>query len=154
MKITLCGSMSFAEEMKAIAQELASMGHEVFMPEPTEGGYGKRDEASSVQRKVELDLIRRHWEKIRISDAILVLNMKKNGVANYIGGNSFLEMGFAHVLNKEIFLLNDVPDVSYRAEMVAMQPSCLRGDLKRLEAGLTAKQSQQGEHNEGDEHGA
>ncbi|MBT4597707.1 hypothetical protein HOC76_01665, partial [bacterium] len=50
-------------------------------------------------------------------------------IDSYIGGNTFLEMGFAHVLGKKIFLLNGIPDISYKAEIIAMQPKCLKGDL-------------------------
>lgn len=34
------------------------------------------------------------------SDAILVLNYDKKGIKNYIGGNTLMEMGFAHVHDK------------------------------------------------------
>lgn len=133
MKITLCGSMSFAREMKAVAQELSSQGHEVLLPEPIDSDPGKEHEAGSVERKMEFDLIRRHWDKIRVADAILVLNIDKNGMANYVGGNSFLEMGFAHVLGKRIYALNPIPDMPYAAEMLAMQPVVLYGDLQNLD---------------------
>jgi hypothetical protein len=32
MKITLCGSIAFIDEMDAVRRELESMGHEVQMP--------------------------------------------------------------------------------------------------------------------------
>lgn len=53
-------------------------------------------------------------------------------VVGYIGGNSFLEMGFAHVLNKEIFLLNKIPESLFKDELVAMQPVILGGDLSKI----------------------
>ena len=55
---------------------------------------------------------------IQKSDAILVLNLTKNGIENYIGGNTFLEMGFAHVLEKKIFVYNKLPDVGYKDEIL------------------------------------
>ena len=39
------------------------------------------------------------------ADAVLVLNYDKKGIKNYIGGNTLMEIGFAHVLNQKIFLL-------------------------------------------------
>ena len=34
-------------------------------------------------------------------------------------------MGFAHVLNKKIYLLNNIPEMSYSDEIRAMQPIVL-----------------------------
>jgi len=54
---------------------------------------------------LDVDVVsRRYYEIIKECDAILVLNLEKNKIKNYIGGNTFLEMGFAHVLNKKIYL--------------------------------------------------
>lgn len=69
---------------------------------------------------------------IKESEAILVTNYDKKGVTGYIGGNVFLEMGFAHVLDKKIFLLNEVPDVSYVDEIRAMQPMVINNDLSLI----------------------
>jgi predicted RNA-binding protein with PUA domain len=53
-------------------------------------------------------------------------------VVGYIGGNSFLEVGFAHVLNKKIFLFNEIPDCLFKDELIAMQPIILGEDLKKI----------------------
>lgn len=63
-----------------------------------------------TENKIENDLIRDYFEKIKNADAILVVNVDKEGISNYIGGNSFLEMGFAHILNKPIFILDLLPN--------------------------------------------
>ena len=47
------------------------------------------------------------------------------GVENHIGGNTFLEMAFACVLNKPIYLLNPIPELSYTSELEAMEPIVL-----------------------------
>jgi hypothetical protein len=66
-------------------------------------------------------------------DAVIVLNIEKNGVPNYIGGNTFLEMGFAHVLNQKIFLYNPIPDNKlYKTEIEAMKPTIIHGDLSKV----------------------
>jgi predicted RNA-binding protein with PUA domain len=62
----------------------------------------------------------------------LVVNEDLNGIKGYIGGNSFLEMGFAHVLNKKIFLLNPISEMGYEDEIVAMKPVILNGDLDKI----------------------
>ena len=83
-------------------------------------------------RKIKEDLIKRYYDKIKTCDAILVLNIDKNSIKNYIGGNVFLEMGFAHVLNKPIYLYNDLPDMNYSDELKAMRPIIINGDLKKI----------------------
>jgi hypothetical protein len=43
--------------------------------------------------------------KIAKSDAILVLNFDDERGRGWIGANTFLEIGFAHVLGKKIFVV-------------------------------------------------
>jgi predicted RNA-binding protein with PUA domain len=86
----------------------------------------------SVKNKVDHDLIRDYYNEIDKGDAILVINEDLNNIKNYIGGNTFLEMGFAHVLGKKIFLLNPIPEMGYEDEIVAMKPVILEGDLNRI----------------------
>ncbi len=42
-------------------------------------------------------------------------------------------MAFAHVLNKKIFLLNDISAMIYTDEIEAMQPVVLNGDFSKIE---------------------
>lgn len=65
-------------------------------------------------------------------NVILVLNLDKKGISNYIGGNTFLEMGFAHVLNKTIYLYNNIPDILYTDEINTMKPIIIGGDLLKI----------------------
>jgi uncharacterized membrane protein (UPF0127 family) len=52
------------------------------------------------------------------SDAVLVLNYDRKGIKNYIGGNTLMEIGFAHVLNKKIYLMNPIPEIEfYKSEI-------------------------------------
>lgn len=129
--------MTASKSMVAAEDGLVSMGHVVELPEFTKD-YAKMQDlnhvaSESANNKIEHDLIKRHFNKIKDGDAILVINEDKNNKVNYIGGNSFLEMGFAHVLNKKIFLLNPIPESSYKDEIVAMKPIILDGDLKKIE---------------------
>jgi hypothetical protein len=41
-------------------------------------------------------------------------------------------MGFAHALGKKIFLLDGIPNVSYKEEILAMKPIVLNGNLERI----------------------
>lgn len=88
-------------------------------------------EHATVKR--DNDYLRVHYRHILESDAILVVNLEKNGIHNYIGGNALIEMGQAYVNDKTIFLYNDIPtEVSYAAEIECMDPVCLHGDLKNI----------------------
>ena len=109
------------------------MGHSVYIP--VENETFDYLEASTEERaalKRDHDLIRAHWRKIQKSEAILVLNEDVKGIGNYVGGNSFLEMGFAHILDLPIYMLQPVPEMPYDSEMAAMDPIVIDGDLSRI----------------------
>lgn len=82
--------------------------------------------------KKENNYIKVHYKEILDSDAILVLNLDKNGVENYIGGNTLIEIGQAYVNDKKIFLLNPIPEISYKAEIESMDPVILNSDLSAI----------------------
>lgn len=135
MTITICGSMAFAKKMKKVRKALEQKGHKIFAPVFTEdwasGKLQKRKNEDGLKRSY--DLIRDYYRKIKKSNAILVLNYDKGGVKGYIGGNTFLEMGFAHVLNKKIFLWQDIPKTDlYLDEIRAMKPVVINEDLEKI----------------------
>jgi len=136
MTITICGSMQFHQEMAKIQSSLVKMGHTVLVPTElgnvqTNESFMTRDE-DKISTKIEYDFIREHFKKIEQSDAILVLNYEKKKISGYIGGNTFLEMGYAFGLGKKIYLLYPIPEMDYGVEMHAMQPIVLNGDLKNI----------------------
>ncbi len=136
MKIVICGSMSSACQMIDAEKELLKNNHEVVLPRDTkkyaEKVLAEETAYESTKNKIKDDLIRDYFKEIKSADAILVVNISKKGISNYIGGNSFLEMGFAHILNKQIFILNKIPEMNYTDEILAMQPVVLDGDLSKL----------------------
>jgi hypothetical protein len=130
MTIAICGSMSFAQEMLVMRQQLRDQEHQVVLPHDTETYAGRPDKVDEKwQQKLHEDLIRKYYLEIEKADAILVLNLTKNGIGNYIGGNALLEMGFAHILHKPIYLLNPIPEMLYKDEIMAMNPVVLNGDV-------------------------
>ncbi|MCL4360389.1 hypothetical protein M1555_04015 [Patescibacteria group bacterium] len=138
MNITICGSMQFHREMIAAKATLEKAGHLVVIPsgayhDELNESYMTTDE-EKINVKIEHDFIREHFRAIQGADAIVVLNYEKNGIAGYIGGNTFLEMGIAFWLGKKIFLLYPVPKMDYLTEMHAMQPVILDGDLTTIAA--------------------
>ncbi len=78
--------------------------------------------------------MRSHFAEVEKSDAILVVNNKKNDIENYIGGNVLIEMAIAFYLSKKIFILNNLPEEStYIEEIKGMLPVVLKGDLEKLQ---------------------
>ena len=134
MKITICGSLKFFDKETEIQKELERRGHVVFMPIKAPGvDYWAEDNSTRVTAKRGMNLISEHMRKIEQSDAILVANFTKGDIANYIGANTFMEMGFAHHLGKEIFILNRIPDQQYiKDELESMELTVLSGDLTRI----------------------
>ena len=130
MKITLCSSAKFFEKLWDIKKSLEEIGHEVLLPSMKD--FHHLDEDSLA--KVQYDLINEHFQKIDQSQAVYVANYDKNGIAGYIGGNSFLEMGLAFYRKIPIFLLNDIPQqVSYREELIALKPIVVGEDWNKLD---------------------
>ncbi|KUK77731.1 MAG: hypothetical protein XD93_0129 [candidate division WS6 bacterium 34_10] len=131
MKIAIVASMKFPKQMVNTSKYLMQHGHTTILPVGVEKHIDnhalKKEEDSNT--KIKGDLIRGYYKKIEDSDALLVLNYDKNGLPNYIGGNTFIEMAFACVLNKPIYLLNPIPDISYTSEIEAMEPIILNGNL-------------------------
>ncbi len=136
MKIGIVGSMQYTEKMLEIRDQLRKMGHDAFMTslaKPLVGKSNKEKEKIKIYQKNHKDAIRKFWRMMQGADAILVANFDKHGIKNYIGGNTLMEMGFAHVLNQKIFLLNPIPNIPfYKTEIVAMKPIILKGDLKKI----------------------
>jgi len=136
MKIAICASMVFAEKMVEIKNRLEALGHEAFISQFAGGYLGKTEndkEQRAIHDKNEHDAIRKFWEIIKKSDAILVLNYDRKGIKHYIGGNTLMEIGFAHVLGKKIYLMNPIPDIEYyRSEIEAVRPVILEQDLNNI----------------------
>jgi len=142
MKISICGSLNFTHEIERVADKLKTLGFEVSIPISSEkilrGEFSldeiknEKENGKFSERAIKFDSIRAYWKIIKESDAILIVNLNKNNIKNYIGGNSFLEMGFAHILNKKIFLLNEIPEMIYTDEIKAMQPIVTNGDFSKI----------------------
>ncbi len=125
--------MTIANRISEVKHDLEAFGHTVLVPiEIEEFDYLAASTEERAELKRQHDLIREHWRKIEQSDAILVLNENAKGIPNYIGGNSFLEMGFAHVLGISIFLMNPIPNMTYDSEMAAMDPIVINGELSLI----------------------
>lgn len=136
MKIGVIGSMQFTEKMIDLRDQLITKGHDAFVTSLATPFIGKTDEEKEeikLRQKNDMDAIREFWNMMQGADAVLVANFDKHGVKNYIGGNTFLEIGFAHVLDQKIFMLHDIPDMPYyKTEIVAMKPVVIYGELAKI----------------------
>ena len=125
--------MKFGKDMLQFKQELEINGHQVIVPENTENYANGTIDVENKWEKIQLDIIKSYFEKIKEQDAIFVINKDKNNIKNYVGGNSLIEIAFAHVLGKKIFLLNPIPKMNYSDEIEAMKPIILNGNLNLIE---------------------
>ncbi len=132
MKIFIICSKVFYDRIPEILQELLTAGHDITLPNsydnPGMEDY-MRSLGSEEHAKWKSEMIRHSADVIQGMDAVLVLNFEKNGVENYIGGATFLEMYDAFKLNKKIFLYNDIPKGVLRDEIIGFCPLVVGGDL-------------------------
>ena len=136
MKIGIIGSMQYTEKILEARDELIKRGHNAFVTNLAEAFIGKTDgekEVIKIQQKNNQDAIREFWSLMQGADAVLVMNFDKHGIKNYIGGNTLMEIGFAHVLNQKIFLYNPIPEIPYyKSEIEAVKPTIINGDFSLI----------------------
>jgi hypothetical protein len=95
----------------------------------TEAKYRGTDKHSDFKKK----MFRQSEHTISNVDAVVVVNKQKNGVDGYIGGATFLEMYDAFRMNKKIFLLNPIPEISLiKDELIGFSPIILNNDLEKV----------------------
>ena len=136
MKIMICGSMAFASEMTKAKNELEERGHIVSVPYDIEQHLEHPDFVDDLSNNfhhaVETDIIRRCFDLVAQSDAILVLNLQRRNIKGYIGTSTLMEIGLAYFLKKKMFLYNDIPnwdEVRWAHEINIMHPVIINGDM-------------------------
>jgi len=139
MKVMICGSMTFANEMLATKNRLEELGHQVKIPSDTQqivdGLHDHDDLEGDYRHCIKNNIMKKHFKFVEENDSILVLNHAKNGLNGYIGAASLMEIGLAYHLGKKIFLLNEIPDpkeARWAHEVKIMQPMILKGDLEMV----------------------
>jgi hypothetical protein len=139
MKIMICGSMSFAWKMNEVKNQLEDLGHKVSLPididlHLSDSTFSDNLDAD-YKHCIKNDTIKKCFDLIAKSDAILVLNLEKNGKEGYIGTSGLMEIGLAHYLGKKIFLFNKLPsynDSRWSHEVAIMRPVILEGDFGKI----------------------
>lgn len=130
MKILLICSKNFYGQLDDISKKLKANGHEIFFPNcydnpQTESLYRGTPEHA----KFKAEMFKRSENTISQMDAVLTINMSKNGVENYIGGATFLELYDAFRLGKKIFLYNPPPQGILNDEIIGFSPIVINGNL-------------------------
>jgi hypothetical protein len=113
-KVVICNSATFHKEAEEWKGKLEEEGYEVI--KIPEYDIKSLNEYQTGHTK--------HYRKITEADTLFVLNLEKNGIADYIGPSVFAEISFAIGLNIslgkkiEIFCLNQLPqNLSYSDEL-------------------------------------
>ena len=131
--------MSFAKKMSEAENKLKKLGHVVFLPVDINihlADSALNDDLEvNYKHCVENDTIRKCFDLIAESDAVLVLNLNKKGAKGYIGVSALMEIGLAYYLGKKIFLFNKLPNynnVRWAHEVAIMRPVVLNGDFGKI----------------------
>jgi len=136
MKILIVCSKHHYYKIPEIKKELELLGHEIMLPNSYDNSM-KEEELKKLDKKEHIiwkqKMMKLHEPKIKLNDAILVLNLKKNNIPNYIGGATFMEIVKAWELNKKIFFYNSLPVCSFTDELTGINPMLINQNLSKLE---------------------
>ena len=156
MKIIICSSITFRNRYLEVAQELEENGIAVDVPELQKEMPVEKQESDDQKERTSIRgffesqggvdaftsdheiwedkarAMREHIERIDAGDAILVTNYDKNGIENYIGANTLLEMFYAFLKEMPIYVLNPLPDMRCKEELRGMQLTVINGDLSEI----------------------
>ena len=135
MNIFICCSKAFYGKVEEVKGQLEVFGHKITLPNSFDNP-GREDEYRLQGAKAHADwkaeMLREQNQKIAANDAIVVLNLDKNGQPNYVGGATFLEIFKAFELGKLIYMYNPIPNNLLHDEILGMSPIILNGDLSLL----------------------
>jgi len=142
VKIAVCASAAIYNKVIPLCDEISRFGFEVILPATAEVMKSRgaiNTEAAVDWSKIpdkysyKAELIRGHFDVITDADAVLVMNLEKDGKTDYIGGNVLMEMTVAFYLKKPIYIYGSAPEESPLIdEIMGMQPIFLHGDASKL----------------------
>lgn len=140
--IIICSSASFFRDVLAIRDKLKRVGFQVKIPLTAEkmkksGDFKVRSYKTWFKDddhyKIKTKLIKDHFKKVIESDAILVVNQRKNGTLGYIGGNTLMEMTIAFHYKKPIYLWNPIAKgCPFEEEIRGLNPVIINQDLLKM----------------------
>ena len=131
-KIFIICSKAFYSEIREIKDKLEAKGFEVYLPHTYENPLAEQEwyeKGLDEHTKMKGEMFRKSRDLIKKMDAVLCLNFDKNGVENYIGGSTFLELYEAFMENKKIYLYNSIPKGILFDEINGFSPIIIGGNL-------------------------
>lgn len=135
MKIFIICSKAFYDKIPEIKEKLEKKGHEIILPNSY--GNSQAEEESwklgkEAHAKFKKEMFKKSKEKVKNVDAVLTLNFEKNGIKNYIGGATFLEIYDACMEDKKIYLYNEIPEGMLYDEIAGFSPIVINGNLDMI----------------------
>ena len=120
-RVVLCGSKRFKDEILQLGEELKNRGYDAVVPREFIVDMKKKD-ASLLHFKEISD---------ERTDAVLVVNEKKEDLDNYIGANSFAEVAMGFFKGKKVYLKNDIYP-PYEEELFGWDVIPLKGNIDEV----------------------
>ena len=135
MKIFIICSKHFYDRIGKIKDSLENKGHEITTPNSYDEPFKEfimKEKSVKAHQKWKESMMKLHEPKVRANDAILVLNLEKKGIPNYIGGGTFMEIIKAWELNKKIFFYNPLPKCCFTNELEGINPKVINKNLNLI----------------------
>ena len=133
MKIMIIFSKHFYNKIPEIKNSLEKKGHKITLPNSYKKPF-KEEEIKNLSKEEHIKwkskMMKMHEPKIKKNDAVLVLNLEKNKIPNYIGGGTFMEIVKAWELRKKIFFYNPLPKCSFTDELIGINPIIINKNLE------------------------
>lgn len=101
IRVVLCGSMDFYDEMIKIKKDLEDNENVLAIAPVKNVKYD-----GTVEEIRQMSLL--HISLIYNSDIVYVLNYKKKEIEGYVGIKTFIEMYMGWLYKKEIVLMNEI----------------------------------------------
>lgn len=135
MKILIICSKAFYNRIPEIKEKLENNGHEIFLPNSYNNPSAEKEAwnlGEEEHKNFKNRMFKKSKETIKKMDAVLTLNFEKNGIPNYIGGATFIELYDAFRYDKKIYLYNPIPEGMLYDEIHGFGPIILNGDLSLI----------------------
>jgi hypothetical protein len=140
--ITICSSASHYKELLKIEEELKKLGFKTKIPTTArvmqktnnfDVKFYKTWYKNKKDYKKKTSFMLMHFSKIINSNLVLIVNMDKNGIKGYIGGNVLMEMAIAFHYKKQIFIYNNISeDLPIKEEVYGLRPIFINGNLEKI----------------------
>ena len=140
--IAICSSATHYKDLLEIEEKLKKLGFKTKIPDTArtmkktnnfDVKFYKTWYKNEKDYTKKTNFIIKHFNKIISSNFILVVNMDKDGIEGYIGGNVLMEMAIAFHYKKKIFIYNNISKtLPIREEVYGLKPIFINRDLGKI----------------------